>query len=141
MSDNTRICFAQLNNADRCKSMEYLGQVPCASSGSLTVVHGQAGTIRSLKCAICEGASLTTLTTERPNERVSREAILTFSKLISSSAFLDSRRPRVMAMIALRKFAVHSTDPAFVNLETSSLGQWCLQSLQSSIRELRVAAG
>lgn len=75
------------------------------------------------------------------DQTTSREAILTFSKLVKSSAFLDSRRPRILAMIALKKFAVHFNDPELVDLEISCLGQWCLQSLQSSIRELRIAAG
>ncbi|KAG6067261.1 hypothetical protein E4U32_004269 [Claviceps aff. humidiphila group G2b] len=35
----------------------------------------------------------------------------------------------------------HCEDPMFLNLETSGPGQWCLQALNSSIRELRIAAG
>lgn len=46
-----------------------------------------------------------------------------------------------MAMFALRRFTVHFDDPVFFDLEKSPLGQWCLQSLRSSIRELRVASG
>ena len=44
-------------------------------------------------------------------------------------------------MISLRRFALHCDDPEFLNLESSVAGQWCLQSLHSSIRELRIAAG
>lgn len=44
-------------------------------------------------------------------------------------------------MFALRRFTVHFNDPEFFDLEKSPLGQWCLQSLRSSIRELRVASG
>ncbi|GAB0136223.1 hypothetical protein EsDP_00004534 [Epichloe bromicola] len=35
----------------------------------------------------------------------------------------------------------HCEDPMFLNLETSAPGQWCLQALNSSVRELRIAAG
>lgn len=44
-------------------------------------------------------------------------------------------------MIALRRLVVHCENPQFINLETSAPGQWCLQSLNSSIRELRIASG
>jgi serine/threonine-protein kinase ATR len=72
---------------------------------------------------------------------ISQDAILTFSNLVKSAAFLDSRRPRVLAMLALRRFALHYDDSELLDLEVSYLGQWCLSSLSSSIRELRVAAG
>ena len=44
-------------------------------------------------------------------------------------------------MKALDKIAVHCNDPDYLSLETSAPGQWCIQSLHSSIRELRIAAG
>ena len=43
-------------------------------------------------------------------------------------------------MIALRRLAKHSHDPRFLDFEASVTGQWCLDSLKSSIRELRIAA-
>lgn len=44
-------------------------------------------------------------------------------------------------MIALKRLIAHCEDPMFLNLETSAPGQWCLQALNSSVRELRIAAG
>lgn len=44
-------------------------------------------------------------------------------------------------MISLKRLIVHTDDPEVFDLETSLLGQWCLKSLQSSMRELRIAAG
>lgn len=64
-----------------------------------------------------------------------------FERLIGLSCFLESRRPRVVAMVALRRIILHSRDADVLDLEKSALGQWCLQSLQSSLRELRIAAG
>lgn len=43
-------------------------------------------------------------------------------------------------MIVLRRVILHSRDLNVVDLEKSVLGQWCLQALQSSLRELRIAA-
>lgn len=64
-----------------------------------------------------------------------------FTKLVTLDCFKESRRPRVVAMIAMRRIIKHTDDPEVFDLETSALGQWCLQSLHSSIRELRIAAG
>lgn len=47
----------------------------------------------------------------------------------------------MFAMVALRRMARHSTGNEFWDIEKSGPGQWCLQSLQSHIRELRIAAG
>ena len=137
-----RACFTELTNDDRCKAIEYLGWIPCAASGSLTVTRNQDGTIRDSKCFRCEGTQPldSGLDMERC-QAISNEAILAFSKLVKSPAFLDSRRPRVLGMICLKRFTFHFNNQEFVDLEVSPLGQWCLQSLRSSIRELRVAAG
>lgn len=132
-----------LDVADQCKAIEYLSRVPCAAYGSLEVNHNPDGTIRDSNCPVCEGGSYpdVTIISRGRCQAISAEAIATFSALIKSPVFLDSRRPRVMAMFALRRFTVHFEDPVFFDLERSPLGQWCLQSLRSSIRELRVASG
>ncbi|KAG6016356.1 hypothetical protein E4U54_001662 [Claviceps lovelessii] len=64
-----------------------------------------------------------------------------FSELIRLSSFTESRQTRVAAMLSLRRLVVHCEDPTFLNLENSGPGQWCLQALNSSLRELRIAAG
>ncbi|TVY28597.1 Protein kinase [Lachnellula hyalina] len=135
-------CFAALNETERCESIQQLANIPCAAHGSLMETKFRDGILRP-KCFLCEGLKPPDsfhLDEERC-QKISIEAIATFSNLIKSTAFLDSRRPRVLAMIALRRFTVHFTSPSFVDFEQSILGQWCLQSLKSSIRELRVAAG
>jgi serine/threonine-protein kinase ATR len=75
------------------------------------------------------------------DETVATEAVATFNALIAVSEFEESSKPRVLGMLALKAFVMHFKDGEFLNLETSNLGQWCLSSLRSSIRELRVAAG
>lgn len=62
-------------------------------------------------------------------------------KLVKSPGFRDSRRPRVYAMARLQRMLRHTVLPEFRDLGQSILGQWCVQSLRSSIRELRIGAG
>ncbi|KAG5944560.1 hypothetical protein E4U60_005826 [Claviceps pazoutovae] len=60
---------------------------------------------------------------------------------IPEDVILEARKTRVAAMVSLKRLIAHCEDPMFLNLETSGPGQWCLQALNSSIRELRIAAG
>jgi serine/threonine-protein kinase ATR len=69
------------------------------------------------------------------------DALATFMKLLSHEPFLNSQRLRVSAMVSVRRLIVHIDNHGVYALESSDIGQWCLQSLTSSIRELRIAAG
>ena len=68
-------------------------------------------------------------------------ALKLFIEIIKFPAFLGSMRPRITAMIILRRMARHWRNAELLDLEKSEAGQWCLQSLRSSVRELRIAAG
>jgi serine/threonine-protein kinase ATR len=138
----SRSCFAALDDANRCEAIRQLGNIPCAAYGSLQSTRSQNGLLPGFKCFLCEGSPQppSAILGEARCRKISTEAIETFSKLVESPAFLDSRRPRVLAMVVLKQFAVHFTDPSFLDFEQSTLAQWCLKSLRSSIRELRIAA-
>jgi len=131
-----------LNENGQCKAIELLGLVPCGASGYLEATCTESA-ITNPKCALCEG-----LPNPEPVERdestcreVGSDALLLFGALIKSAAFGIAKRPRVLAMLMLKKFALHYDNSDFIDLEKSTLGQWCLGSLKSSVRELRVAAG
>ncbi|ESZ94262.1 hypothetical protein SBOR_5330 [Sclerotinia borealis F-4128] len=135
--------FADLKDSDRCKAIDYLSMIPCAAYGSLAVTRDKFENIITSQCFMCEKRpppSITTLDNDLC-QKTGNEAILILTTLVKSPAFQSSRQSRVMAMVAVKAFATHFRDEGFFNLETSALGQWCLQSLQSSMRELRIAAG
>ncbi|KAF7872002.1 uncharacterized protein EAF02_009107 [Botrytis sinoallii] len=135
-------CFAGLTDLDRCKVIDYLSMIPCAAYGSLTVTRDKFENIVSSQCFICQKLPpRATALDEDACQKTGSEAILILTTLIKSPAFHESRRSRVLAMIAVKAFAIHFRDEEFLNLETSAVGQWCLKSLQSSMRELRIAAG
>lgn len=122
--------------------MEYLGYIPCGLSGYLTVDRS-AKKVRTVKCLLCEGMKLPDMS-NRDEERlanISRVALHALGRIVKSIDIHDNRRPRVLAMFTLRRFALHFDDPDFLDLEVSQLAQWCLKSLNSSNRELRIAAG
>lgn len=71
----------------------------------------------------------------------SEEVFSTVVSLIKLSKIQKFRRPRVAAMLALKRLLSHTAKEEHLDLTTSAFGQWCLQALHSSIRELRIAAG
>ena len=48
---------------------------------------------------------------------------------------------RVAAMKAVQRLLTHSQNTEHLNMRTSVLGQWCLQAVHSSLRDLRISAG
>ncbi|KAJ8069456.1 hypothetical protein OCU04_003110 [Sclerotinia nivalis] len=134
--------FADLKDPDRCKVIDHLSMIPCAAYGSLTVTRDKLENIVSSQCFVCEKLPpKTTVLDDDLCQKTGTKAILILTSLVNSPAFHDSRRSRVLAMVAVKAFAIHFRDEEFFNLETSAVGQWCLKSLQSSMRELRIAAG
>lgn len=63
------------------------------------------------------------------------------SYLIDSPNVHKSKQLRVIAMGTAQECLSRTTERHFLDLGTSRLGQHCLRSLQSSLRELRLAAG
>ena len=139
-----RSCFYELNDRDQCRAFEYLAILPCAANDSLSVKRDNDACIRNSECFLCDGTPPPKSTTIFDAERcqsVCGDAVKTFIKVIKSSTFAEARRPRVLAMIALKRYTMHFNNAEFMDLSSSPLGQWCVASLKSSSRELRIAAG
>ncbi|KAH8661929.1 phosphatidylinositol 3 [Xylariales sp. PMI_506] len=139
LGDQIKNKFAQLNNLDRCSVIDLLGYLCCAADNTLAV-DANDKTASSFQCSYCDN---THATNQQPasTDHVTKSYVLrTFSDLVSMQAFNESRQPRITAMVALRRLAKHSNDPKFLDLAVTPAAQWCLKSLQSSVRELRIAS-
>lgn len=117
--------------------------MPCAANGSLFVTRDLDDNISDSKCFLCDRTPPpgSVELDARRCQAVCGDAVVTFTKLIKSPAFAEARQPRVLAMVALKRFTSHFNNPDFKDLSSSPLGQWCVGSLTSSARELRIAAG
>lgn len=131
--------FSALDESGRFKVIRLLGLIPCASAGTLSFTRDRNGEIAASECAVCDAAAPAPHPTH--DAAVEAQAINVFSAVIKAPAFDSTRRARILAMVALRKYALHFDAPPFLDLEESALGQWCLSSLRSTVRELRIAAG
>ncbi|KAK5125692.1 hypothetical protein LTR85_011966 [Meristemomyces frigidus] len=65
----------------------------------------------------------------------------TVGKLLEMSELQETKRTRLLTMFAVRACVQRLSNPAIMDLAKTQMGQLCLSSLHSSIRELRIAAG
>ncbi|KAI0897246.1 phosphatidyl inositol 3-kinase [Annulohypoxylon nitens] len=133
--------FQQLPETQLCRIISLLGYVCCAADDTV-LIHGKkdGGRMR-FDCRYCQPFQTSSQAPLCHDQTVKRAIYEIFTSLIEFPGFLELRKPRVTAMAAMRRVARHCTDPEFLDLELSVAAQWCLKSLQSSIRELRIAAG
>ncbi|KFA47821.1 hypothetical protein S40293_06413 [Stachybotrys chartarum IBT 40293] len=127
--------FEKAAEDKRCLPVQLLSQLCCLGSSD---VETRSSAQKDGACLVCgyDIPSNVQITPELANEARS-----IFAQLIRLPCFIESRRPRVAGMIALQRMVLHSNDSEFLDLEVSGPGQWCLQSLNSSVREIRIAAG
>ncbi|KAK4125293.1 phosphatidyl inositol 3-kinase-like protein [Parathielavia appendiculata] len=133
--------FPHLDEDDQCRLIDIISRIPCAADYTLQRKRTGPPATPAFQCAFCSKAKPVGSPPELRHEPAKSAGVAMFSHVIKLPSFLESRRLRVFAMIALRRIARHSTGGEIWDLEKSGPGQGCLQSLQSSIRELRIAAG
>ncbi|KAF4494809.1 uvsb pi-3 kinase [Fusarium agapanthi] len=133
--------FPKADISRQCLMLDLLSRISCVADGGNETINDTKAAVTETACSICEhNAPPVRSNLHGAIVHKSRiEALLT--KLIRLPALAESRRPRVAAMLAIRRVILHCEDTELLNLETSGIGQWCLQSLNSSVRELRIAAG
>lgn len=126
----------------KCQVVELLGRAPCAADGTLVIGRGEPGAHPKMSCSFCSGQKgKGRLPPKSTNQQAKAEAYAAFTRLVELPTFQQATRARVVGMMALRRFALHSIEPEFLNIQTSPLASWSVRSLKSSIRELRIAAG
>lgn len=126
----------------RCRLLELLIIFPCAGSQSL--IENLPTQILSAQCSICDNFPeitnsqvLSSWNSRFPKDV--RTIISTLEILINDQSFQRSKYLRVLAANLIRRILVHVDDEQYLQLG-SVFGEWCMRSLQSSIRELRIAA-
>ena len=135
-------CFTRLSEEEQCSLYTAIGQLACASVQTLSEVSVSGlGRLGLYKCHICDTDIRDTIVSAPWEGSGSAEAFSTIISLIKLPKTHRLRRPRVSAMLALKRLLSHTLKEEYLDLKTSAFGQWCLQALHSSTRELRIAAG
>ncbi|RYP22475.1 hypothetical protein DL767_009047 [Monosporascus sp. MG133] len=131
----------QLDERGQCQIIDILGYVCCAADNTLVIADRKEANSPTLHCSHCQDAVDNRDIPLCLDLTMKKKALGLFSSLVQFPSFAASRRPRVTAMVALRRLGKHCCDPEFLDIETSVAAQWCWKSLQSSVRELRIASG
>ncbi|KAK4200596.1 hypothetical protein QBC40DRAFT_68990 [Triangularia verruculosa] len=132
--------YPQLTEGQKCRLIDLISRLLCAADNTVTVHKHSTSQTVDFQCPHCAGVG-NMLPTSFDDPEIKSVGLGYFTKLILHQDFIESRRPRVFAMVTLRRIARHVPGGEFWDIETSIPGKWCLQSLSSSVRELRIAAG
>ncbi|KAI5464134.1 hypothetical protein BGZ63DRAFT_349688 [Mariannaea sp. PMI_226] len=133
--------FQDAGESNQCLAIELLSRAYCLANREVERSAPHKQELKDFNCEVCDRVAMGSKPlSSKTKPKVDVQSI--FEMLIRSPALTESRRPRIATMLALRRLVLHCYDrPELLDLETSILGQWCLQSLNSSVRELRIAAG
>ena len=140
VANTLRNQFSNLNEREQCRVVELLGYVCCAADSTLTVPSAKGNGSIGVSCSYCQDISSSRDAPLCLDPAAKKQALASFNYLIQLPNFVSSRGPRIAAMVALRNLAKHCRDDEFLDVEASAAAQWCLKSLQSSVRELRIAS-
>ncbi|KAH7045160.1 hypothetical protein B0J12DRAFT_669729 [Macrophomina phaseolina] len=139
--------FPALSENDQCKALTALMRLPCAAVGTLQADVLSDGEIISMNCTICDGGhddetqSNHLFWNRQGTDDSWKIAVEVMEKIIDSLEVHRPKRPRVLAVASIRSLLIHINDGDSLSLQKSALPLWCLKSLKSSLRELRIAAG
>ena len=92
----------------------------------------------SLPCESCDSQGGVSF--DRLLDSLSKELFEILSAVVRLCQEQKAPRPRIAAMLALNRFFTHTSRIEHLDVRVSALAQWTLQSLKSSIRDLRVTA-
>ncbi len=133
--------YSSLSENDQCLFYSIAGQLACAGARTLSPSSKSSGQILRKQCSVCDTQSR--IVCKRPRWEVAdSEALLSMmANVLQLPQMQKRRRTRVAAMLALKQILSHCGNVDHLDLATSVFGQWCLQALRSSLRDLRIAAG
>ena len=92
-------------------------------------------------CTFCDGRLGFRPDPALLDDSASGHLFTTFSALLQLLQTPRRKQPRVAAMVALKRLLTHTANTDYHDLAQSIYGQWCLQALRASARDLRIAAG
>ncbi|KAL4976514.1 hypothetical protein BDW66DRAFT_166349 [Aspergillus desertorum] len=129
--------FPAISEQDKSEFLDNLGRLPCAINGSLTTTV-QGDPLRKQLCYLCDEERRDSDQSDvRTNENDALCRILAFIVPKTSRA----SNIRVITMATLKRTLMHTSSLTHLQLTNSVFGEFLLNSLRSSVRELRVVAG
>lgn len=131
--------FTGLSDDEKCELLSSVGRISCAVAGALSNRLSVGASKDMLLCHVCDHED------HRTDFGFSGQ-LHDFDHLWSAFSYMLPRLTRapsvrITAMAALRRTLVHAPSSSQMQLASSDFGEFCLHSLRSSIRELRIVTG
>ncbi|KAK8074965.1 Protein kinase rad3 [Apiospora hydei] len=133
--------FPRLKDTERVSLIHLLGYMCCAADNTLEPSSTTEYHPSELTCLFCQSSTGDKKMPQSNDKGVKVAVLYIFNSLVALPSFNESREPRIAAMVALRRLAKHSGEASFLDSDTSASVLWCLKSLNSSSRDLRIATG
>jgi serine/threonine-protein kinase ATR len=126
--------FRELSETDQCTVLELLGLAACAdSSEQPSEIPNPAS---PSACDDCDSDSGNADTVRKVTCNL--DLLKTFVALLP--LIQKSIQARTIGLLSLRRLLTHTDSYNYLGIAHSPLGEWCLQSLRSSSRDIRIAA-
>ncbi|KAJ5708031.1 hypothetical protein N7488_007832 [Penicillium malachiteum] len=126
-----------LTEAQRSDLLDIMGKISCAITGSLEQRLSDVVGRDTTPCQTCDLEQGSQETGHEKDTEKFQELWAMFNFILPK--LTRTPGPRIAAMVALRRILMHSPCMEELHLSSSASGEFCLHSLRSSIRELRIA--
>ncbi|SPB42357.1 unnamed protein product [Aspergillus niger] len=130
--------YSGLSEQDKLSLLCVLCTIPCALSGNLTDIKN-VDSEDSFTCRICD-PKCRDLKSESNSQTVKSDELCQILDHIISNLSRTANL-RIAATVALRRTLMHTSESAHMQLTSSVFGEFCLNFLRSSVRELRLTTG
>lgn len=134
--------FLKLDETGQCSLFSNLARMACSKANTL----GDPGTTKGqllgkLSCPVCDTDSPQKTRVAWLSETDSNGLMKVFATLTKLPHLQKSGKPRAVAILAFKRILGHCRGMTHLDITTSTLGQYCLPALNSSSRDVRIAAG
>lgn len=132
-----RKSYESLSEPQKNEVLDTLGKMACAAAGILSK-HSSEVIIRdTFTCQTCDAEQPTDDRFAHGDPPDFEDIWSLFNSILPRLTRIPG--PRISAMVALRRILTHAPHSNQMHISTSASGEFCLHSLRSSIRELRIA--
>ena len=128
-----------LEEALQSRFVSELGLLACSSGGTLISMTENEDS--PYVCSTCDGVAIEDTKPSGDKADELDDVLKVLESIIEAPKFQRLRQPRVAAAMSLCRILRHASSESALDLSASKTNQWCLNALQSSVRELRIAAG
>lgn len=135
-NEGIRHSFSESSKHNICSILTQLGHISCAGAGTLKVEERDPSVTH---CSDCDNDLTLQSSPCSFSSPGSDELSKTMQAIVSSLP--ESDKVQTVIMSVMRRLIMHDSHTTKLEINDSIFGHWCLKSMYSPSRELRMAAG